>query len=143
MQQPFRLQRYAIAASVIVAFLVGIISIGNREDTDDLLVINNNVARLLDTMPSGTSTASFKLLHSFIQGDGSLCRTYTNVTADGNFNGLSCRDISGNWEVVELLPGVPTTAYIPASGETDSAINELTKNMKTLSANEEKKYLKE
>ena len=79
---------------------------------------------------------------SFLKDDGSLCRTFQYTATELPTDGLSCRELNGNWKIVTLVPGVPADAYLPASGEEESFIGQLTNAMQKLSSEEEKSYFK-
>ena len=134
-------QPTAIAASIALAFLVGMFS--SEPITDkSLLTVNNQIAYLLETKSSGSSEMDIVFQGSFIKADGSFCRTFQEISSDIPTNALSCRNLSGDWKIISLVPGVPTDAYLPASGDVESIIEQLTNSMQLLSVDEEKKYLK-
>lgn len=135
-------QPTAIAASIVVAFLVGMLS-NVTENDFDLLTVDSSIANLLDKLPMGSSEMDIILQGSFLKDDGSFCRTFQDTNSDTPMNGLSCRKLTGDWAIISLIPAVPENAYLPASGDTESIIDQQTEPMQTLSRNEEKKYLKQ
>ena len=135
-------QPSAIAASIAVAFVIGMGTSVSTVSDGDLLTVNNQLAALFDSTATGTSSEDITLQGSFLKSDGSLCRTFQYTASEQPTDGLSCRELNGQWKVVTLVPGVPADAYLPASGETESIIDQLTNEMQELSTEEEKSYFK-
>ncbi|MCP3675196.1 MAG: hypothetical protein GY829_12095 [Gammaproteobacteria bacterium] len=134
-------QPASIAASLAIAFAMGMEIEGPKKVSDDFISTNDQFTYLLNSAASGSTNNGIEFQQSFLKKDGSFCRTFQNRHSENYTDGLSCRKQNGNWSIVVLTPSIPTDVYLPASGDTENAIQLMTIRMKQLSSEEEKIYL--
>ena len=127
---------FALAASVVLALGV-VLGIGlTTNDRDSvfatgLVASNHSLGRALETTASGelitVGDGSFRAIHSFATGDGSLCREYQVGDTDRGATGVACRTAEG-WQVEVQVASVASdqpSVYRPASGIDTAAIDEV------------------
>ncbi|MFT2090186.1 anti-sigma factor family protein [Paraglaciecola sp. 2405UD69-4] len=111
---------YQVAAGIALVVGVGLITTLNTSVND--LAIPSNIAKVLDTAPSGTqhtlsdnSVVESQL--SFASIDGQLCRQYQVLTSAGSQGNIACKNGS-SWELKAqsgITPVNPEQVYQAAS----------------------------
>ncbi len=136
-------QPAALAASVAVAFLAGMMVDGDGGDRGQkaAFTVSADLGTMLDHAASGTEAGGYKVEASFLDVVGTFCRSFTAAKTGGEQQGLSCRNAQGVWTLSVLTPTLPAKAYLPASGDTGGLIEQSTAAMRKLSISDERDYL--
>jgi len=101
----------AIAASLVLGLFLGLQLRGGSPIAahNGVLTAQGELARALDTqLASAQDKAPIRMLATFRNGDGAVCRAFAGPDASG----VACR-AQGDWQLRHVLPGVPqaTTEY--------------------------------
>lgn len=128
------LQPFAVAALLGVAFFTG--SLLQETGFSDSYLPQNTV-HALNTAPDDTQSSNLTIQASYLDPNGSFCRTFT--AADGSLNGLACRK-ELEWQLVALI-NISSSGYIPAGGSSAALLSAYTDQMLELEDGLEQEYL--
>jgi len=119
----------AMAAALVLGLFVGgqmMRREGPITEKNGALLASGDLAKALDTqLASAQDGASTRMIATFRNGDGSLCRAFSGASASG----IACHGEDG-WRMQHVLPGTAaqSSAYRQA-GSADAELMTLAQNM--------------
>jgi len=133
-------QQPSIAAAALAASLVVGVFLGNQGFISGPgqtgVTLSDTLADALGSQPALSAQDGVTPVASYMDQDGDLCRRF-RVSSPMPQEGLACRDETGNWSVLALVPNAEADMFRPAGERPLSAVDQLTQGMTRLSAEEE------